>query len=220
MTTRLPQPPRPLPDLRRSDVITASTGATFGRIFFAAGAHPAAWNSFRNYGPVAHMRFDHQPAPAKAHRTRSICYLAPAGGFGSTFDPLETCVRETFHSTNTIDVHTGSPWFTIWASERDLVLLDVNDSPWIARAGGNAAISSGARGTARSWARAIYRQYPEVDGIYFQASTLPAARSVALFERARSALPASYLFNQPLVHPGLRGALRRIAHTYDMRLIF
>ena len=220
MTTRLPPPPRPLPMLRARDVFTPAAGSVLGRIYLTGGEHSAAWDSFRTFGPMAIMRFDHQPPPAAPHRIRAISYLAPRRGRrGLRFDPLATCVRECFASTNTIDIQAGAPWFVLWKTTRVLRLLDVVDSPWIARAEGNGAISSGPRGMARRWSRAIYRSYPEVDGIFYEAATLPSARSVALYERARTALPDRPTVTLPLTHPGLRNALKRIAYTYGMDLI-
>jgi len=134
-------------------------------------------------------------------------------------DPLDTCVREVFSSTGTIDLSTDEPWFVLWQPTRVLRLLDVVDSPWIARAGGNAAISSGARGVARQWSRRAYAEYLDIDGLYYEASTLPAYRSAVLFERAQTALPGAFVLNLPLNHPGLRPAVSRIAYDYGMHLV-
>jgi hypothetical protein len=134
-------------------------------------------------------------------------------------DPLHTCVREVFAATGTIDLSTDEPWFALWEPTRDLRLLDVVDSPWIARAGGNAAISSGARGMARQWARRAHAEYPDIDGLFYEAAALPAYRSVVLFERAQNALPGTVLLNVPLNHPGLRPAVNRIAYLYGMHLV-
>jgi hypothetical protein len=219
VTTRLP-PPGVLPTLRPREVFTVGTSETFGRLYFTAGAHPAAWDSFREFGPVSTMRFDHHTPPPRIHPSRAISYVAPARGRRRRrFDPLHACVRECFALTDTIDLRAGAPWFVLWASVRPLRLLDVVDSPWIARAGGNAAISSGARGMSRRWARAIYRTYTDIDGIFYESSTLPSARSVALFDRSRDALPISYTVAFPLTHPGLRNPLKRLAYEYDMNLV-
>lgn len=166
------------------------------------------------------MRFDHHPPPTRVHPGRAVCYVAPSRGRRrQKIDPLDTCVREGFASTGTIDLSTDEPWFVLWEPTRELRLLDVVDSPWIARAGGNAAISSGARGMARQWARRAYAEYADIDGLYYEASTLPANRSVELFERAQHTLPAAHQFNAPLNHPGLRPAVNRIAHRYGMYLV-
>jgi hypothetical protein len=220
MTERLPPPPRPLPALRRGDVLRAPPGQTVGRIYFTTGTHPAAWDSMRSFGPVAAMRFDHHPLPARVHPVRAVAYLAPTRGRrSSNYDPLKTCVSECFGDTRTLDLRAGGPWFVLWQNAGPLRLLDVVDSSWVTRAGGNASISSGARGMSRRWARAIYRSYPDVDGIFYQSSTLPMARSTVLFERAVDALPSRYQLTLPLTHPGLRNPLKRIAHELGMGMV-
>lgn len=82
-------------------------------------------------------------------------------------------------------------------------MLDVSDSPWVVRKGGNASISSGRRAVARQWARAIHSTYPDLDGIWYQTSSCPPARSVVLNERARDALAANPLASWSLDDPGL-----------------
>ncbi|HEX5533522.1 MAG TPA: hypothetical protein VFX33_07255 [Actinomycetales bacterium] len=126
---------------------------------------------------------------------------------------------EVFGPTRTIDISTFAPWFVLWRPTRPFLLLDLVDGPWITRCGGNGAISTGPRGAARAWSRRIYEQYPEVDGLYYQSSSLPSHRCIALYERAADALPLSYRLHMPLNHPGLRPALRRIAIKYDLRLV-
>jgi hypothetical protein len=219
VTERLPPPP-PLPQLRQGDVFRVRAGQTFGRVYFTAGTHPAAWDGFRSYGPVATMRFDHHPPPERNHITRSFSYVAPSVKHdSSSMDPLVACVCECFAATRTIDVRSGAPWFVLWSTARSLRLLDVVDSAWITRVGGNAAISSGARTMSRRWSRAIYRTYDNVDGIYYETSTVPMSRSVALYERAQRAVPDRYAVAAPLTHPGLRAPLRRIAHDFGMDLV-
>lgn len=220
MTERLGPPPHAMPRLRPADVHKISAGQFVGRVFFAAGPHPAVWDSFRNFGPVASMRFDHHPAPTRVHPVRAIAYAAPSQtSDGRAIDPLETCVLECFSSTRTIDTRFNEPWFVLWRAARPIPVLDMVDSAWIVRAGGNAAISSGARSMARRWSKAVYRAYPSVAGIYFESSNLPSSRGVALYERAQSALPPRYDAAFPLTHPLLRSALRRIAHQYAFNLV-
>lgn len=217
MTERLPDPPATLPALRRGEVISLT--APVGRLYFVASLQPATWDSFRGYGPVPSMRFDHQPPPPREHPTRRISYLAPSGARRLNLDPLVAAVRETFASTTVIDTVSEQPWFTLWTPTRPLRLLDVVDCPWISRVGGNAAISSGSRAQARAWSRVGYRSYGDVDGTYYETSSTPTHRSIALFERAVTAVPVHPDLNVPLNHLGLRPALERIAGTYDMYLL-
>ena len=56
-------------------------------------------------------------------------------------------------------------------------------------------------------------------GIYYETSSLPMMRSVALFERTMPLLPRQPRVNLPLTHPGLEPALRRIAVSFGLDLI-
>lgn len=219
MATRLPDPPLPLTPLRPGDVFELPAGARVARIYAAGGDHPSTWRSFRTFGPVPTMRFDHHLRPERPGERRAVSYCAPAAVRRATGnDPLETCLAEVFSSTAVIDLSQGQPWFTIWVAARPLRLLDVVDCRWITRARGNAAISSGEHAQSQKWAKAIHHAYQDVDGIYYETSSIPMRRSVALFERAETALPAAPEVNVPLNHAGLRAAVKRVANDLGFRL--
>ncbi len=80
------------------------------------------------------------------------------------------------------------------------------------------AISSGPRPRAQRWSQAIYEAYPEVEGLWYPSSVYRGEPAVALYERARGALPESPAFHRPLSDPVLLGPLRRIAYEigYDL----
>ncbi len=220
MTERLGRPPALLPKVRAEEIWTVPAGTAVGRIHFLDGAHPTAWNEFRQWGPVSSARFDHHPEPQRTHAHRGISYCAPSiNRLGTPADTLETCLREVYGPLGLIDRFARSPWFTVWELRTDLTLLDLVDSPWIARVGGNAAISSGVHGTSRRWSAAIYRSYPDVQGLYYEAATLPRGRSLALYERAAAATPKQWLTSMPLARPALRPMIQTIADRYDMTLI-
>lgn len=120
--------------------------------------------------------------------------------------------------TGVVDTHTASPYFVLFRAQRPMRLLDVVDSTWVSIAGGNAAICSGPRPRAREWSRAIYRHYRTVDGIFYGASNLPPARAVALYERARPAMPARPELNLPLSHPGLGSAVGQACDRFGLPL--
>lgn len=218
MTTELP-PPGTLPVLVAGDVFETVPGMPFGKIYFRSSPHPASWNSFRSYGPVPRMRFDHHPEPARDHgRDFAISYAVPSVSRVGHVDPLQTSIVETFSDTRVIDADAFEPWFVLWSFATPLRLLDVTDCGWITRAGGNAAISSGPRAVCREWSRAIHNAY-DVHGIYYSTSSLPMARSVALFERVIPHLPSRPRLNLPLAHPGFKPALSRVAVEFGMDLI-
>lgn len=134
---------------------------------------------------------------------------------------LKTCVAECFRDRGVIELSRDTPYYALLGTVRPLRLLDVADSTWITRAGGNAAISAGLRSVARAWARAIYRHYtgPDaVDGIVYTCATIPPARSVALRERARDALPPRPVVHRPLADSALRAELEVYATDLGLGL--
>lgn len=218
MTTTLP-PPGAMVPLTSDDLWVTAPGAVFGRVYFRASAHPSNWNTFRSFGPVARMRFDHHPDPVGDHGpSHAISYAVPTESRIGRVDPLQTSVVETFSETRVIDPYAMEPWFALWSFATPLRLLDVTDCGWITRSGGNAAISSGPRAVCREWSRAVHSAY-DVDGIYYETSSLPMARSAALFERVAPLMPSRPRLNLPLSHPGFKAALSRIADDFGMDLI-
>ena len=224
MTERLPAPDGTrFPPLAPEDLRVLPVGTLLGRIHAQTGEHSSTWNRFREYGPTT-SRFDHHPPPTRMHPTRAILYATPALPEPSknALPVLATCVAECFRERGVIELGRDSPHFVLFRTIRQLRLLDVADSPWVSRAGGNAAISSGLRSTAREWARAIYRHYSgtqAVDGIFYTCSTIPAARSLALWERARDAVPDRPLIHLPLSDPALRAELEVYATDLDLGLL-
>lgn len=145
----------------------------------------------------------------------AAAYLPGMDG-SQSYPLLPTCLAEFFRDAGLVDTVAQSPYFTIFDVTRDIRLLDLADSDWVTRAGGNGAISNGSRATSRAWARAIYRQYggqspltphQVVDGVVYPSSNIPPARSVALWETAVDALPTRPAVNDPLAARGLRPAL-------------
>jgi hypothetical protein len=72
---------------------------------------------------------------------------------------------------------------------------------------------------ARTWSRAIYREYPDVDGLVWSSSVLPPGRSIVLYERAADAVPAAPASDRPLSEPFLQPALGRISAKYGLTLV-
>ncbi len=224
MTQRLGPPnPSRFPRLEPSHVRVLSPPELIGRIHFSAGVHGNRWNQFRRYGPTG-SRFDHHPPPRREHPRRAVMYGGtPRPGIPADQAPLlQTAVLECFGAAGAVHLSEGAPYFVLFRPTRALRLLDVADSDWVARAGGNAAISSGPRAQARTWARAIYRHYTgedAVDGLYYTTSSIPVARSVALWERAQDAMsprPELYL---PLNAPALRAELEVYAARLRLELL-
>lgn len=218
MSTRCPPPPQNLPALRDGDVVEWDTQVA--RLYDSSGDYPKSWSSFRRFGPLASARFDHHPRPPTEHEQHSVAYVALrwVTGSGDVVDPLETAALEHF-THGVLDRHTNDPRLALWIPTRPLRLLQLSDSTWVSRAGGNAALTSGPREISRVWSQRIYATYPTIDGLVWSSSTLPAGRVAVLYDRAESALPSSPLVNRALCEKELQTPLARISHDYDLTLL-
>jgi hypothetical protein len=132
---------------------------------------------------------------------RAIMYAALLG---------PTCLAEVFQSTRIIDRHSRAPWLVQFTTTRVLALLNLC-SIFPTRVGASMALNTGPRPRAQRWAKAFYEAY-DVDGIIYPSSMYGNQPAVALFERARDALPRSPSFHRALADPALQ---RRIAATAD-----
>lgn len=182
------------PDLR-----SLSAGTVLWRLYFRGGGHPTFWNTFRAFGPTR-SRFDHQVPPFKL-QVRRILYAAEEG---------PTCLAEVFQNTRVIDRAAHDPWLVGFELAEAVDLLDLTGS-WPTRAGASMAVSSGPRPRAQRWSRTIYEAYPAVQGLYYPSSMHGNRPSMALWERAVSAVPSIPLFHRPLVDPALLPVLSRVA---------
>lgn len=187
-------------------------GTLLWRVYAAGGAHPARWDEFRAFGPVAGApacgsRFAHYTPPRRAQE-RAILY-------GAT--EIATCVAEAFQATRAIDCVSRAPWLVGFLPAADLRLLDLTGA-WPTRAGASMLLASGPRGRARDWSRQIYAAYPQVQGLWYPSSMYAHARSVALYKRTRAALPPDPLVHLPLSDPRLLPGLEAIgaAIGYDL----
>lgn len=204
----MPKFPEPPARLTAPPVVqTLSAGHRLWRIYFTGGAYPATWNGFRFFGPTS-SRFDHQTDPPRV-QTRGILYAAA--------HPV-TCLAEVFQATRLIDRSSGAPWLVGFDLAHDVELLDLT-GVWPTRAGASMAINTGPRPRARRWSRSIYATYTTLTGLSYPSSMHATAPSVALFERARSALPNAPVFNRALADPALAARLGTAAATLGYRLV-
>jgi hypothetical protein len=199
--TKLPPPPRELPKLRRRDVATLARGTLCWRVYRAGGPHPTTWRAFRAHGPTATGRFDHQPPPAHDDPRLEISYVA--------LDAVGA-IAEAFQATRLIDRRRQSPWLVAFELSTALDVLDLTRL-WPTRAGASQAIATGRRTTAQAWSRAIHRDYPELAGLLYRSSMAGGSLNLALYERAKVAVPERPALHLPLLHPGLRLPLERAA---------
>ena len=193
-----------------SELATLGAGARIWRVYRTAGRHPASWNSFRHFGPVAGGRFDHQAPPPHDDPDRGILYGTMSRG--------DAAIVEAFQDARLIDRVLDSPWLVAFDLTREVTALDLR-GPWPTVAGASQAIASGRRDTAQAWSRAIYQAYPTVGALSYPSAMAGGATNVAMYERASDAFPKQPRLHVPLAHPGLEASLNRIATTfgYDLR---
>ncbi|WP_154769016.1 RES family NAD+ phosphorylase [Nakamurella alba] len=215
MSERLPDPdPGTWPDDPDPWIRVLDRGTPVVRIHPTAGPYPARWNAFRSWGPT-NSRFDHHPGPTGDHPDHRILYGSVNGVLvgGTAYPGFVTAHAEYYQSTRTIAPGPSADWIAIFTLARPLRLLDLGDSDWVTVAGGNGAITSGPRDRARLWAQAIHRRYPDVQGLVYPSSVVPAGRAVALWERATPALPRraeTFALSDPAIRPMVENAARRL----------
>jgi hypothetical protein len=141
---KLPNPPARLDT--PPELIDIPAGTLMWRVYRAGGRHPASWNAFRSYGPVATGRFDHHEPPPHDDPSRSIFYAS---------NIVEAAIVETYQDSRVIDRLHEEPWLVAYELESDVVALDLTDA-WPTRAGASQAIASERRDVARAWSRLIW----------------------------------------------------------------
>jgi len=169
------------------------------RIYYAGGSHPSAWNTFRNYGPVATGRFDHHLPPSAMQARRSF-YAGSSIG---------VCVAEVFQDRRRVHFD-GEPRLAALTLARPVEVLDLRGL-WPTRAGASQAVSSGSRSRSRRWARAIANTF-HVEGLIYRSSMHSGDDAVVLWD-CPDALTESAAFDEPLRDARFAAPLRRLATT-------
>lgn len=208
---KFPEPPA-MDELRAigPDVHVLPVQSRMWRIYSQAGAHPTTWDQFRAWGPTD-GRFDHHLPPPRL-QAREILYagVGPRGAL--------TAIAEVFQATRTVERVRRSPAITAFDTTRALTLLDLCGT-WPTRAGASTAISSGARPRARRWSQVIASAWPDLDGLLYGSSMNASAPCVALYERARSAMPAHPVFNRQLADPAMTTLLMNACADLNYALV-
>lgn len=222
MTEQLPAPDHErFPPLQDSDLRLVPAGTSVGRIYSVGGKYPTSWYSFRHWGPTG-ARFDPHPEPCGHHPEHAVIYGAAAvpSPKGHIYPVLKTCLAEVYRDRGAIELQRDDPHFVLMHFTRRLTLLDLGDSDWVTRAGGNAAISSGERARSRQWAREINATYAnQIDGLIYPSSNIPPARTVALWMPADQAVAAQPKSNVSLTHPALRPAVEQFAYELGLAVV-
>jgi RES domain len=140
---------------------------------------------------------------------RGILYLALHG---------PTTLAEVFQDRRVIDPWEHDPWLVGFETEAPLHLLDLI-GPWPTQAGASTALSSGRRDRARRWSQAIFDAYPDAEGLWYPSSMDANRPCVALYERARPAIPANPRFHAALGDPKLAVVVQRAADRFNYRVV-
>nr|NLD39981.1 RES family NAD+ phosphorylase [Actinomycetales bacterium] len=184
------------------DVLEASP--VLARIHATGGAHPSAWNSVREWGPVDTCRWDPHPLPAGQWPGSGVTYAA---------SDVKTAVAERFQAARRVDVHTGRPQLTFWQPTRNLRLLDLANnrgSEWLIRHGASHSLQHVSRAICRAWAREIRAAAPGLDGLWVQ-SRMTGRPVVVLWEPARNSFPEYPEATAALAVPAVRTVVAQAA---------
>lgn len=190
------------------DIHGIAAGTRVWRIYFQAGAHPTTWSQFRAFGPTD-SRFDHH-LPPPSLQPREVLYgcLGPAAAI--------TAIAEVFQASRTVERTPRAPAWVAFDTVADLRLLDLTGT-WPTRAGASMAINTSRRDRARAWSQAIYDAFPDVDGLLYPSSMHANHPCVALYERARRAVPTLPVFHRSLADPAvllrLKGACAAVNYV-------
>jgi hypothetical protein len=115
-----------------------------------------------------------------------------------------------FQGTRTLDRTDRSPCLVAFTPTAPLRLLDLTGS-WPRRIGEGTWVKDGDLESSRSWARAIYEDYGDIDGLRYESAHWREGQNVALFERAQDRVPATSRFHRPLADPELARLLEGVA---------
>ena len=195
-----------VPDLRRLPI-----GTILWRVYFRGGPYPGRWDDFRSFGPTT-ARFDHHRADPDGHPQDQVLAIQYAALDGVT--PL----AEVFQDTRVIDRQARRPWLVAYGLAAELTLLDLTGA-YPTRAGASMLINCGSRPRARAWSRAFHAAYPEVHGLYYGSCLHANSASLALYERAKGAVPATPLLHRALSDAALKLTLRNAAAGLGYMLI-
>lgn len=204
----------PLPDLLVADMYDLQGPVTtLWRIYRPGGAHPAQWNTFRTYGPMRAMRWDHH-CPSSDRRecetqTRDPA-IARAIWYGAA--SITTAVAETFAETRTIRTDQGH-WVAHLQIPGPLQILNLATSTWPTRAHIDKHHLLGDKCRTRALSRLIYARYtppPALHGVTYLCR-FGTDTGVGLYETALPHFPAAPIETWPLGDPSKGFLLDAIA---------
>ena len=190
----LPRPPATLDD---RDLPIIEYGGVLFRIH-RVDRDPAFW------GKTGLNRFD-----------------APAGEFGVLYAATDHhgAFIETFgdalNRTVTLSALIQRGWARVEPT-RALRLVDLT-GPGLAQIGADERLCSGEHGIAQQWSLALWRHRAAVDGLYYRARHDPSRVSVAVFDRAASAIGVAR--DAGLLDSRNEAVLAAVLDTYEFALL-
>lgn len=190
---KLPREPDKLKLAKLSPpIIKLKPDTLLWRIYFRGGDHPTLWNVFRHIGPLD-VRFDHHLTVSSGStlQNRGVLYAAVHG---------LTCFAEVFQRFRVIDRTYRDPWLVAFELANPTHLLDLTGS-FPTKAGASMALMTGPRSVARTWSKAFYEAYPDIEGLYYPSSMHGNKPAIVFNERVllRDALPPKPSFNRALI---------------------
>jgi len=177
------------------------------RLHRTTGEHVLAWNTLRRYGPLPSMRWEPHGGPQPGPHEEGVLYAA---------SDIATSLAEIYQTTRLIDTRGGTPALTAWRPIRPLRLLDLTGT-WPVRNGASAALPAAPRSSCRSWARATFTTWPDLDGLLV-TSTMTGRVNTVLWNAAADSFPPAPEFSRPLDHPVVWSLVQAAAGEINYRL--
>ena len=204
---KLGRPPGPdeLHD-EAEDWASLPVSSVLWRLHRTAGEHLVAWDRLRHWGPSAACFDPHKPPPSEQE----------AGVSYASFD-VPTCLAEAYQVRRVVNTAFEVPYLTAWSPRRRLRLLDLTGL-WPVRNGASHAINTGRHDLCREWARAIYKRWPGIDGVYY-SSAMTGRPCVALWTAASDSFPDRPSFSHALAAPLIRDLLQEAVEQVGCRLL-
>ncbi|HSS56292.1 MAG TPA: RES domain-containing protein, partial [Gaiellales bacterium] len=161
----------------------------------------------RSYGPLADMPFDpHPDGPPREHADVGVHYSA---------EDIATASAEMFQQDRLVNTTDGAPWLTSWTLRRPVRLLDLTGA-WALRNGAAHALAYAPRPVCRTWVRAVYERFPDVEGVR-SISTMTGGVNITLWARAADEIDIHPAFDRRLAEPARLHRARTCLRAHPLR---
>lgn len=159
--------------------------------------------------------------PAFWGKTGQNRFDAPAGEFGVLYTATDrhAAFIETYGDALDRTVTSSSLSVRGWARvepTRDLRLVDLS-GPGLVRIGADERLCSGEHNVAQDWSLALWQHRASADGLYYRARHDPSRMSVALFDRAATAVTVAQ--DGRLMDARNKAVLAAVLESYQFALL-